>query len=117
PGFDEVTGLGSIDVSNLLANWYAGFPATTSVVTSSVNPAFQGEAVTFTATIATAGTSPPTGKVTFFNAYYALPFGAIGSAVLSTVNGSQVATFTTSTLPVGSYAVTAFYGGDANNAD
>ena len=117
PGFDEVTGLGSIDVSNLLANWYAGFPATTSVVTSSVNPAFQGEAVTFTATIATAGTNPPTGKVTFFNAYYAFPFGAIGTAVLSTVNGSQVATFTTSTLPVGSYAVTAFYSGDANNAD
>jgi subtilase family serine protease len=117
PGFDEVTGLGSIDVSNLLANWYAGFPATTSVVTSSVNPAFQGEAVTFTATISTAGTNPPTGKVTFFNSYYAFPFGAIGTAVLSTVNGSQVATFTTSTLPVGSYAVTAFYSGDANNAD
>jgi hypothetical protein len=117
PGFDEVTGLGSINVSNLLANWYAGFPATASVVISSVNPAFQGEPVTFTATVTTAGTNPPTGKVTFFNAYYAFPFGAIGTAVLSTVNGSQVATFTTSTLPVGSYAVTAFYSGDANNAD
>ncbi len=117
PGFDEVTGLGSLDVSNLLANWYAGFPATTSVVTSSVNPAFQGEAVTFTATITTAGTNPPTGKVTFFNAYYAFPFGPIGTAVLSAVNGSQVATFTTSALPVGSYAVTAFYSGDANNTD
>jgi subtilase family serine protease len=117
PGFDEVTGLGSIDVSNLLANWYAGFPATTSVVASSVNPAFLGQSVTFTATVTTAGTDPPTGKVTFFNAYYGFPFGAMGTAVLSTVNGSQVATFTTSTLPVGSYAVTAFYSGDANNAD
>ena len=28
PGFDEVTGLGSINISNLLSNWYAGFPAT-----------------------------------------------------------------------------------------
>jgi hypothetical protein len=117
PGFDEVTGLGSIDVSNLLANWYAGFPTTTSVVASSVNPAFQGQSVTFTATVTTTGTNPPTGKVTFFNSYYAFPFGAIGSAVLSTVNGAQVATFTTSTLPVGSYAITAFYSGDANNAD
>ena len=116
-GYDEVTGWGSIDVSNLLANWYAGFPATTSVVTSSVNPAFEGEPVTFTATVTTAGTNPPTGKVTFFNAYYAFPFGAIGSGLLSTVNGAQVATFTTSTLPVGSYAMTAFYSGDANNAD
>ena len=117
PGFDEVTGLGSIDVSNLLANWYAGFPATTSVVTFSVNPAFQGEPATFTATVTTAGTNPPTGKVTFFNAYYSFPFGAIGTAFLNTVNGAQVATFTTSTLPVGSYLITAFYSGDANNAD
>ena len=117
PGFDAVTGFGSIDVSNLLANWYAGFPATTSVVTSSMNPAFQGGPVTFTATVTTAGTNPPTSKVTFFNSYYAFPFGAMGTAVLSTVNGNQVATFTTSALPVGSYAVTAFYSGDANNAD
>jgi hypothetical protein len=117
PGFDEVTGLGSIDVSNLLANWYAGFPATTTVVTSSVNPAFQGEPVSFTATVTTAGSTPPTGKVTFFNSYNAFPFGAIGTGFLSTVNGNQVSTFTTSTLPVGSYAVTAFYSGDANNAN
>lgn len=117
PGFDEVTGLGSIDVTNLLANWYAGFPATTSVVTSSLNPAFQGQPVTFTATVSTAGTNPPTGKVTFLNSDYAFPFGAIGTGFLSTVNGAQVATFTTSTLPVGFYAVTAFYSGDANNAD
>ncbi len=117
PGFDEVTGLGSIDVTNLLANWYAGFPVTTSVVTSSMNPAFQNEPVTFTATVTTAGTTPPSGKVTFFNAYYGFTFGAIGTGVLSTVNGAQVATFTTSTLPVGTYAVTAFYSGDANNAD
>ncbi len=117
PGFDEVTGLGSIDVSNLLANWYAGFPATNSVVTSSMNPAFQGEPVTFTATVTTSGKNPPSGKVTFFNSYYGFPFGAIGTAFLSTVNGAQVATFTTSTLPVGSYAITAFYSGDGNNAD
>jgi pseudomonalisin len=117
PGFDEVTGWGSIDVSNLLANWYAGFPATTTVVTTSVNPAYQGEPLTLTATVTTAGTKPPTGRVTFFNSYYSFPFGAIGTAVLSTVNGSQTASFTTSTLPVGSYAVTAFYSGDANNAD
>ena len=37
PGFDEVTGLGSINVSNLLTNWNAGFPATTTVLTSSGN--------------------------------------------------------------------------------
>ncbi|MBV9573547.1 MAG: Ig-like domain repeat protein, partial [Acidobacteriales bacterium] len=116
-GFDEVTGLGSIDVSSLLANWYAGFPATTSTVISSVNPAYQGQTVTFTATVATTGSKPPTGKVTFFNSYYAFPFGAMGTGFLRTVRGAQVATFTTSTLAVGSYAVSAYYSGDGNNAD
>lgn len=113
PGYDEVTGLGSINVYYLLTNWYAGFPATTTVVTSSLNPAIESQPVTFTATVTTAGTNPPTGRVTFTDF-----FGVIkGIAVLSTVNGSQVATFTTSALPIGSDAITAFYSGDANNAD
>lgn len=112
PGFDEVTGLGSVNISNLLTNWYAGFPATTTVLTSSLNPATQGIPVTLTATVTTAGTNPPTGRVTFAGG-----FGVIGTAVLSTVNGAQVATFTTSTLYVGSNYIDAFYSGDAQNVD
>jgi hypothetical protein len=113
PGFDEVTGLGSIDVSNLLANWYAGFPATTTVLTSSLNPAIEGQSVTLTATVTTAGANPPTGRVTFKDF-----FGVIdATAVLSPVNGSQVATFTSAALSVGTYEITAFYSGDAQNAD
>jgi subtilase family serine protease len=113
PGFDEVTGLGSIDVSNLVANWYAGFPATTTVLTSSLNPAIEGQPVTFTATVTTAGANPPTGNVTFKDI-----FGVINATVaLSPVNGSQLATFTISTLPVNQYFITAFYSGDAHNAD
>src|SRR5208337_1650989 len=113
PGYDEVTGLGSINVYNLLTNWYAGFPATTAVVTSSLNPAIAGQSVTFTATVTTTGASPPTGEVTFTDF-----FGVVkATAGLSTVNGSQVATYSTSTLPAGSYTITAFYSGDANNAD
>src|SRR5208283_4634912 len=113
-GFDEVTGLGSIDVSNLLANWYVGFPATTTVLTSSLNPATQGIPVTLTATVTTAGVTPPTGRVTFADG-----FGVFGAGVLSTVNGAQVATFTTSTstLNIGLNYITAIYSGDGQNAD
>jgi pseudomonalisin len=106
-GFDEVTGLGSIDVGNLLAN-YSSLSATTTTLVSSLNPAKFGVAVTFTATVATAGTNPPTGTVTFDDGTTSLGTG--------TLNGSLVATLTTSTLASGSHSITAVYGGDANNA-
>ncbi len=106
-GFDEVTGLGSIDVGNLLNSYFPG-SATTTTVASSLNPATQGVLVTFTATVSTTGTNPPTGTVTFNNGLTALGTG--------TLNGSEVATFTTSTLAVGTDPITAFYAGDGNNA-
>jgi pseudomonalisin len=106
-GYDEVTGLGSIDVTNFLAKYFAG-SATTTALASSVNPAVQGVPVTFTATVATVGADPPTGSVTFSDGSTTLGSGNL--------NGSQIATFTTSTLAVGSNSITASYSGDANNA-
>jgi hypothetical protein len=89
----------------------AAASATTTTLTSSLNPASQGAAVTFTATVTTTGANPPTGTVTFNDGTTAL-----GTGTLSTVGGFQVATFTTSTLAVGTHSITAVYGGDANNA-
>ncbi len=82
--------------------------ATTTILTASPNPAAYGAPVTLTATVATTGTNPPTGTVTFFN----------GSTSLGTgnLNGSLQATLTTSALPVGADSLTSVYGGDANNA-
>ena len=82
--------------------------ATTTSVVSNHNPAAYGAAVTFTATVTTTGTNPPTGTVTFFNGATSLGTGNL--------NGAQVATLTTSALPVGADSITAAYGGDANNA-
>jgi uncharacterized repeat protein (TIGR03803 family) len=81
---------------------------TTSAATlsSSANPSTEGQAVTFNATI-TSPTVTPTGPVTF----------TAGTTVLGTVQLSgHKATFTTSTLPVGSTTVTATYNGDSNIA-
>ena len=109
-GFDEVTGLGSIDVANLLVSWTAN-SATTTTVTSNGNPEPLGAYVSFTATVTTAGANPPTGMVTFNDGTTAL-----GNQSVSTLNGSQVAVFATSALAVGSHSITAIYHGDANNA-
>jgi hypothetical protein len=82
---------------------------TSTAVSSSLNPAFIGDSVTFTATVTARNTSlglpAPIGNVTFRN----------GGALLGTspLNGST-ATFTTSSLPAGNLSITATYNGDAN---
>jgi len=108
-GWDFATGIGTVNAANLANNWPGA--ATTTTVTSSSNPAYQGAPVTFTATVATVGGHAPTGTVNFND-------GAttIGNGTLSTVTGSQVATYTTSTLAVGAHSITAVYVGDSNNA-
>ena len=81
---------------------------TTSAATlsSSANPSTEGQAVTFTATI-TSPTVTATGPVTF----------TAGKTVLGTAELSgHKATFTTSTLAVGSTNVTVTYYGDSNIA-
>ena len=79
---------------------------TTTTITSSKNPSFFAQAVTFTATVsAVAAPGTPTGTVTFLDAG-----NTIGTAPL----GGGVATFTTSTLTVGNHTITTSYNGDAN---
>jgi hypothetical protein len=82
---------------------------TTTMLTSSLDPAMSGQSMTFTANVVAAGsTAMPTGVVTFFD----------GSTVLGmkTLVGSGVASLSTSSLSVGAHAITASYSGDANSS-
>jgi hypothetical protein len=78
--------------------------ATTTSVSSSLNSAYAGSPVTFTATISP---SAPDGTVTFMD----------GSTTLGTapVSGGQ-AQFSTSSLNLGTHSVTALYSGDTTYA-
>jgi hypothetical protein len=77
---------------------------TTTTLQSSLNPSNSGDSVTFTARVnSTAGT--PTGAVGFLDGG-----SQIGSG---TLNGSGVATFTTSTLSVATHPMSAVYAGTA----
>ena len=80
---------------------------TSTVISSSLNPSIYGQAVSWTATVTTSGSIPPTGKVNFVWSGY-----SIGTVAL---NSSGVATLTKSTLNADSYPLTAVYAGDANN--
>jgi len=84
-----------------------GRQATSTTLTSSVNPSVFGQPVTFTATVAPVGLANgvPQGTVTFND----------GTTTLATVilNNGQ-ASFTTSALAVGSHTITATYNGSTS---
>jgi uncharacterized repeat protein (TIGR03803 family) len=80
--------------------------ATSTALTSSLNPSTYGQPVTLTATVSSVGPTP-TGTVTFKNGSKSL-----GSATLS----GGVAKITKSTLPAGTLTITATYNGDTANA-
>jgi fibronectin-binding autotransporter adhesin len=79
--------------------------ATTTTITSSLNPSVVGNTVTFTVTVSPSqsSTNVPTGTVTIFN----------GTIVLQTVPlVGGTATFTTPSLPFGVSVISAVYSGD-----
>jgi hypothetical protein len=80
--------------------------ATSTSVSSAMNPSLYGSNVTFTANVASAE-SNATGTVTFIDGSTVLGIGA--------VNGAGIATYSTSSLAAGTHSVTAAYGGDSNN--
>ncbi len=91
-------------------NQVVGQDATTTAVTAPSGPQYAGQDVTLTATVSASapGSGTPTGSVTFFDGTTDLGTAALDS------NGST--TLTTSSLTVGSNAITAQYSGDGNFA-
>lgn len=81
--------------------------ATSTTLSSSLNPSLYGQSITFKATVTTTGSTAPTGSVNFTWSGY-----SIGTATLNT---SGVATLTKSNLNVYTYPLVAAYSGDANN--
>jgi hypothetical protein len=79
---------------------------TSTVLISSANPSNSNESITFTATVTSNTTGEPTGNVTFLDGT-----STLGAA---SVNGSGIATFSISTLSVGTHSITAAYGGGSN---
>ena len=84
----------------------ASATATATTLTSSPNPSIHKQTVTFTAVVTSSAGTPPDGDTVSF---------IKGKTVLGTrtLNGGS-ASFSTSTLPVGTAAVTAVYAGDFN---
>ena len=119
-GFDEASGLGSVDVTQLASNWAgAGLTATTSSLT--LNGSTAALSITHGASVAvsvgvTGSGGTPAGNVALVDSINPATVpnsGSIGAFTLS--NGA--ATGTTTSLPGGSYNVSAHYGGSQTFAE
>jgi hypothetical protein len=98
------SGSGSLDGSTSAPVIQVVLVATTTSLTSSPNPSTYGQTVAFTATVTSSlGVPPPDGEIISFMK---------GTTVLGTgtLSGGS-ANFMTSTLPVGTNAIKAVYGG------
>ncbi len=100
-----------IDVSDVGSALTIAQVQTSTALSSSATSTNFGSPVTFTATVTVPppGAGTPTGTVAFKDGSTVL-----GSSTLQMVNGVDEATFTTSSLPAGSDAITAVYSGDSN---
>jgi hypothetical protein len=107
-GFTGATG--ALTATQDILNWTFGKVGTATRVQSSPNPSVTGQAVTFTATVSPTGSTAATltGKVDFKEGGTDLTPGGVP------INGAGQATFTTTSLAVGTHTITGIYSGDGN---
>jgi uncharacterized protein (TIGR03437 family) len=112
PGYDMVTGLGSVDAYNFVTQFNSAANAVTVTVTSNPTRATFSDTIQLTATVvaATKGAGTPTGSVDFStSATVPLGTGILGSDGTATVS---VPGYLLGSAGTGTYAVYAQYSGD-----
>lgn len=109
-GFDLSTGLGSVNIQNLLANW-PGLTATSTTLTASPTAITHGQPVTIDITVSGSGATP-TGDVSLIGAFSTPSAHTEGMGSFSLDGNGRVVSQTTTSLAGGSYVLTAHYGGD-----
>ncbi|HET9742962.1 MAG TPA: Ig-like domain repeat protein [Terriglobales bacterium] len=106
-GYDLATGLGTVNVNNLVTKWSSAAFTPTSTTITSVSPisSIHGQAVTVNMTV-----SPASPNNVLVSLIARLPGGDRTIASAPAVTG--LATLSTKGLPGGSYSVIAHYSGD-----
>ncbi len=107
-GYDLATGLGSLNVANLVNKWNSVTfrPTTTNLSLNPTTNLTHGQSVTVTASVApSSGTGTPSGSLSL------LTSGGAQAGKFTLTNGALSGT--TNLLPGGSYTVTAHYAGDS----
>jgi hypothetical protein len=110
-GYDQASGLGSVNVANLVNNWNTvTFKSTNTTLNLSPTTITHGQAVNVDITVKPqSGTGTPSGDVSLLSNYSSHP------ATIFTLSGGVVSK-PTNLLPGGTYTVTAHYAGDGTYA-
>jgi subtilase family serine protease len=125
-GYDQATGLGSVDVFSFVNDWLKvtplgigqGTAPTFTNVAASASPVKAGTSVTLTATVEqamVAGVTPVTANPTG-NVQFTVDSAAVGGAVGISAAGGATYLLATTGLSVGTHTIQATYTGDANFA-
>jgi subtilase family serine protease len=119
-GYDEATGLGSVNLANLITNWpantatSASLIGTTTTITAATAAPAVGASDTFTITVvAVSGSATPTGTVNL-----TIDSSTTATATLSASGtaGTATATYATSFSASGTHQIVAQYAGDTTFA-
>lgn len=120
PGYDQVTGLGSVDVTNLAGAWPANptpLMATTTMVSAQSTAPNVNTNDVITITVAQAGgNGTPTGTVNLSIDGGGTAYNSSGTTTSVTLTSNGTATYTASFTTVGVHTIVAQYAGDAANA-
>jgi uncharacterized protein (TIGR03437 family) len=113
PGYDQASGLGSVDAYNLVTGWRAGSSARASAsvaLEATPTSVLSTDSVTITATVAGTSGATPTGAISF-----TLGGNQIGISPLTGTGTSASAGITVAAaqLPYGDSSIVALYAGDA----
>jgi subtilase family serine protease len=113
-GYDQATGLGSLNVANVVDAWPASTATAKTTVTVTPTPtslaATSTVSVAITVAAATSGGATPTGKVTLIGG------GAYSSGAQDLSSGAATISIPANTLPAGSDVFTVSYSGDTTYA-
>jgi Pro-kumamolisin, activation domain/Bacterial Ig-like domain (group 3) len=110
-GYDLATGLGSVDVNNLVNKWstIASLPSTTTLSSLTPTTVTHGQPVSFSVTVAPkTGSGTPTGTISLMGG----PSNSGQDIAGFNLSGGSVSG-STILLPGGTYSVTAHYPGDS----
>ncbi len=108
-GFDQATGLGSVNITNLVNQWHTSI-VNASVSTLSLNPASTTHGRSVNVNVTVAPVAPATGTPTGDVSLVANSLTGQGADFFPLTNGT--ATWSTIFLPGGTYQVHAHYEGD-----
>jgi len=119
-GYDYATGLGTVNVANLVNNWNkVSFTPTATHLSLSPTSFTHGASTSVTVNVAPQGTGTPTGDVSLIGCQkQTVPCPAAsltnpsGIAFATLPGGANSVTWSTQLLPAGTYWVNAHYAGD-----